>query len=295
MALKKIAYIVSHQRSGSTLLSMLLGSHPEMFCVGELRLLGKYLNSPKGICLCGNHLDQCPFWTKILSDLEKNPKTLATSLKIKRWHLILNTGYGRAKKILPSLPRYAYFKKHDMILNDLIEIYHKAATETGMQIVIDSSKHPFTGRFLYSALPGQVKLIFLIRDGRGFVNSLKKRGVSIKKAAKMWLHAVQKMRMIRLGIPEDNLFFLKYEELCREPKETMGKLCSFLDVPYHEDMLIVNKTDKHDIAGSPSITRSSRKRISISYDESWRMGLDNTEIQTFHNIAGKMNSLLGYH
>ncbi len=84
----KVIYIVSDSHSGSTLLDLILGSHPLIQSVGEVRrirtksvslesLLAYNLidevNSNKTLityCSCGLPIDKCNFWSKVIEDYE---------------------------------------------------------------------------------------------------------------------------------------------------------------------------------------------------------------------------------
>src|SRR5688500_13230575 len=62
----KIACIIGHGLSGSTLLTLLLGAHPEIATVGELVIAARYKDDPIAhICSCGSPYRACPFWQAI--------------------------------------------------------------------------------------------------------------------------------------------------------------------------------------------------------------------------------------
>ncbi len=59
-----LAYILSANYSGSTLLAMLLGSQPEAFTMGEMRVPA--LQNPDTYrCSCGELIKQCGFWNEV--------------------------------------------------------------------------------------------------------------------------------------------------------------------------------------------------------------------------------------
>ena len=64
----RLVYILAASHSGSTLLAMILGSHPEVCTVGELKAtsLGNADDYP---CSCRRRIRDCPFWTRIRSDM----------------------------------------------------------------------------------------------------------------------------------------------------------------------------------------------------------------------------------
>jgi hypothetical protein len=64
----RLVYLLAASHSGSTLVGLLLGSHPEISTVGELKFtsLG---DIDRYRCSCGEFLLQCPFWRKVRSEL----------------------------------------------------------------------------------------------------------------------------------------------------------------------------------------------------------------------------------
>ena len=61
----KTAYILSAGRSGSTLLSRMLGAHPETFAVGEISHLPKNI-ALNTTCMCGSPVRECPVWNSVV-------------------------------------------------------------------------------------------------------------------------------------------------------------------------------------------------------------------------------------
>lgn len=62
----ELAYILAASHSGSTLLSMLLGSHPRVATVGELKLSASAMGKiSRYRCSCGEFIRQCNFWRKV--------------------------------------------------------------------------------------------------------------------------------------------------------------------------------------------------------------------------------------
>src|SRR3972149_7709066 len=65
-----LVYILAASHSGSTLLAMLLGSHPKLCTVGELK--ANSLGDP-GVyrCSCRKVIKECPFWNGITNDMRE--------------------------------------------------------------------------------------------------------------------------------------------------------------------------------------------------------------------------------
>src|SRR5687767_4695914 len=59
----RMAYILAASHSGSTLLAMLLGAHPQACTAGELK--GARGSSDTYRCSCGEPIRDCGFWKRI--------------------------------------------------------------------------------------------------------------------------------------------------------------------------------------------------------------------------------------
>jgi len=68
--MKQLIYILSASHSGSTLLALLLGTHPRMVTAGELKAthLG---DLTRYRCSCGEPIRQCPFWRQVCEGMAR--------------------------------------------------------------------------------------------------------------------------------------------------------------------------------------------------------------------------------
>jgi hypothetical protein len=66
----KVIYIASPSYSGSTLLSCIMGNHPDIATVCELTGLIPGINIETYYCSCGKLITQCCFWANIKTDME---------------------------------------------------------------------------------------------------------------------------------------------------------------------------------------------------------------------------------
>ena len=64
----RVAYIIGHGHSGSTLLDLMLGTHSTFVSTGEVKHLGAAVHGTKhDLCICGQTISDCPFWQRVLS------------------------------------------------------------------------------------------------------------------------------------------------------------------------------------------------------------------------------------
>src|SRR5947208_1570085 len=64
----RFVYVMAHSFSGSTLLSFLLGAHPEVATVGEMYISPAF-NTEGYLCSCGEPIDGCPFWRHVAVEM----------------------------------------------------------------------------------------------------------------------------------------------------------------------------------------------------------------------------------
>ena len=65
-----IVYIMGHGFSGSTLLTFLLGSHPQIATVGELGIAPRAKTNPEEyFCSCREPIRDCGFWRRVTREM----------------------------------------------------------------------------------------------------------------------------------------------------------------------------------------------------------------------------------
>ena len=66
----RVLYVAGTGRSGSTLVSTILGHLPGVFSAGELRFLWLRGVTQDQMCGCGARFSACPVWVDVMADLE---------------------------------------------------------------------------------------------------------------------------------------------------------------------------------------------------------------------------------
>ncbi len=78
------------------------------------------------------------------------------------------------------------------------------------------------------------RIIFVVRDGRDAVVSMRKRYGNYERGLKRWL---DDNRDGLKWINDDRVMMLKYEDLVRNYEEFMPRVCEFIGEEFEEDML----------------------------------------------------------
>lgn len=233
---QKIILIAGIGHSGSTILDMALGCHPQVVGLGEV---SKVLRTPlkdfkmkyyQGRCSCGTLPAECPFWKPTLNALQEHP---SRSIE----------------------------KKYDDLIPYFQENY---STE---HILLDSSKtvRPFMSHLHKNY---DVSVIFLVRDIRSWIHSRQTRegGGTLRLMLRWWRGNRRTLRFLRRH--KMNTFVLGYEELALYPRQMLEKVCSFAGIEFHENMLRPANTKSHIIRGNAA--KSDKEKVSeIRYDARW--------------------------
>lgn len=293
--------MVSDERSGSTLLDMLLSSSDDAVSVGEMRLLSNHINR-EGFgytwdwkCTCEKSINECGFWSSVIRqyDIQHPGSEIETAVEIK-------LGFKELIKaiFLSYIGRLSqYYDKNNknyIIAEKCWSIYNAIYDLTGKLNIVDSSKKSEQLYYLAKTSPGiKIKSIHIVRDSRGVANSKLKWENSIGKRVRFslckglfaWFFVNLKIKKTLEHLHNVDSLRINYEELCEKPAEVMTKICDFLGIKYSENMLVMDVVGKHNIAGTPN--RFGKRNEAISKDEKWK-GNINYKRNIFINYLGRV-------
>lgn len=198
----KIVYIAGYGRSGSSILGVLLGSHPEVFNAGALGQSRAMVRNG-GTCSCGLSLKDCPFWSN--------------AVRLHRGH-------------------------DSPVRQDSLGLAEFAAHRTDTSHVIDGSKttyryalHPYH----YVRDTKEVFIVHLVRHPSGVLksalkgrNSRLERGDGSESAGRSferfrtflgWFHA-NLIAMAYGWLYSDRYIRVAFEELCSDPSRELARI-----------------------------------------------------------------------
>ncbi|QIG49933.1 sulfotransferase [Nordella sp. HKS 07] len=231
--LPKLVYIAGYGRSGSTVLSIALGQHKEIFGCGEIITLGHHVWENNEYCSCGSPIHDCEFWreTVALWGKEESPSLVSDYGKLQDQFESLISISRMLRKTL----RRESFNTYSRHTLRLLEVVSKRSSRG---LVVDSSKHP--GRAAALALiPGlDLYVIHLVRDGRGVAWSLlkayqrdKRIGLQKDIEAKPVMRTAFRWATVNLAteslarrLGPRRFVRIRYEDFTRDPKECLKKI-----------------------------------------------------------------------
>lgn len=233
-------FIASLGHSGSTLLDLMLGSHPRLVSLGEVHATLARAAEKQNVCTCGKAAEECPIWGPVLAATRQDPRR----------------PYGE--------------------LHALVQERVRAVCGDGVATV-DSSKHVPALAALPAEERRALRVVFLVKDVRSFVASAVDRSLPWTKRLRNttpWSVARWRSgnRRFEEYFARERIaaFTLGYEELCFKPAAVLPKLCEFLGVPYDPAVLAPRGERAHVLRGN-RMRFDPERRAAVSYDARWMM------------------------
>ena len=310
-----IIYIAGSGRSGTTILDRVLGTYPNVASFNEVyRLLIEGM-AENNLCACGEPFEQCRFWQKVVANVFPNPGDVD---RIR----LLHKKFDHTRHVLRLL-LFPYGRKYRRDLEEYCEwlskLYFTLARESGVSVLVDSSKVP-SRALLLSRSPGlQVHVIHVVRDLRAVTNawmgqkynpaaddSLPK--YSVFRSILFWYARQFMTEMLKLRMPYKRVL---YEEFSARPKEVLESAWNSVEsmqgasLPFEKDGSI-NLQPLHSIGGNPgrfatgptflrpdrkwmdTMPAGTRKLVSVlGFPLLWRYGYFGLNIHQDRDINGE--------
>lgn len=140
--------------------------------------------------------------------------------------------------------------------------------------------------------------IYLHRDGRDVACSFKKAIVGEKHVyhiARQWKSDQEKSLEVEQSIPSDRFINVKYRDLITDPESILKKICSFLNVPFNQNMLnYFHAEEALKTAKSGKMWQNLSRPIMAGNYNKYLKELTPEEIRIFEIVAGDTLEKLGY-
>jgi hypothetical protein len=303
-----VIFVSGKGRSGSTVLSMVLGELDGVVAGGELRFLWQRGIVENRNCGCGRPFADCPVWSEVADRLVGDggeiggdvERVAAAHDRIFRWLAVprLLAG-GRALRGWDDLDLWAEATGH---------LYRALADATGAGLVVDSSKWPVDPGML-GLVPGIRPIaVQLVRDPRAVAWSWQRRkahfdldegremdrfGPVHSSASWVARNAVVEAATTRWRVPR---LVLRYEEFVADPSSTVRRIGDAAGVHLDPAGTIeghtVRRGGDHIVAGNP--TRFGGGSIELAPDDEWRTGLPRSQRWAVTTVTAPLLRRYGY-
>ncbi|MCK5137977.1 MAG: sulfotransferase [Bacteroidales bacterium] len=142
------------------------------------------------------------------------------------------------------------------------------------------------------------RYIYLHRDGRDVACSFKKAIVGEKHVyhiARQWKSDQEKSMEVEQNIPSDRFINVKYRDLITNPESVLKNICSFLNVPFNQNMLdYFHAEESLKTARSGKMWQNLSQPIMAWNYNKYLKELTAQEIRVFEIVAGETLERLGY-
>jgi len=260
-------FIIGVPRSGTTLLSVMLSNHPEVYVDGDsvgmplARLYRRYLRGN-----CASNADEAGAFLQ---------KLLARSYK------------GRLQRLTEGV-------LWDAGSESLQEFFFRAvcafAERQGKKMWGD--KTPELNFYLQEIIQlfPDAKFIHLLRDPRPNAWSLHQRQLyPLPLAAQYWREINGMACAQRNLLGADRFLILKYEDLLQYPRESMEEVCSFLGLPFVEEVLDPGKN-----ISTLSADAYVKPKLDATRLEAWKEKMTTSQIREVERIVADLMLELNY-
>jgi len=298
----ELGFIMAASHSGSTLLAMLLGSHPQATTIGDT---GGTIHrkDPEYQCSCGCRAKECLFWQQVEDQMacrgfELNIADFGTRfeypenrfinrvLRAEHRGPVMEAARDLVLGLSPGWRRQArtIAKRNAALVETVNEIANS-------QILIDSSKHPIRAKFLLRISELKVRIIHLVRDGRGVAHTyVHDNGLSVEEAAFEWRVNVQADEQLLARLDPSLWKQVRYEDLCANPRGELQELCVFLGLDPSQVNLDFRSAGLHVFGNKMRLSSEEAVRL----DDRWQTDFTPSEISQIERLTKQQLVKYGY-
>jgi hypothetical protein len=289
-----VLYITSSSFSGSTLLSFLLNTHPDITTVGEMEgWKDADVNSFQ--CSCGAVLKTCPYFVKIAGVFEQHHLPFSPNDFGTGYRLVDNTRFNQyLTESLPRIRNTRVEQLRDWMLRHMpgfskqieqnnranVLFMQTALALTGSKVFVDADKSPYRMRYLLRLSDINLQPLYLVRDPRGVVTTfMENRGWDAALAMKVWIK--EQLDILRILQEFPHSIRIYYEDLCEDVNGVLAQIHRFAGVtpqPFSGDF---QAAQHHILGNSMRLDRIGK----IVKSERWKTKLSAGDQETIARIA----------
>lgn len=272
-------FIIGSGRSGNTLLRSILVTHPSLAIPPESYVLQSVYRK--------FHLYRNLAW----EDLVKIVVAEFESHK-QFYHWDIN--------LIPIYQKVLTLPKEDRTLAKIVDsIYRHYAAEKFPGATLWGDKTPMNTLYLnwIDKMFPKSLYIHIIRDGRDVVSSYLKAGIydNVKDASWRWMASVERAKRLGQALSNERYMELRYEDLVSSPEVEVKKVCNFLGIQFHDNMLKPQENaSKLGDAAKLSHHSNLYQPINSSSIGKWKKNLDTNQKKIVQKKISRLLEGLGY-
>lgn len=267
-------FLSGNQRSGKTLLQLILASHPEISISPGTNVIAKVLFRMPADKPLGD------------ANLREMRQVLQKDRKFKAWRVDHDAFRAQLDDYRDLTPGQAV---------ERIMAFFRDQTKPGARY-IGNKKGCYCkdGDLVKRVYPG-AKMIFMLRDPRGAVASMLETQPEhdLTSASLTWMIKARRIRAIQEQFPDD-VRVCRYESLVSDPEAEVRGVTDFLGLDFVPEML--SQYRHNDVVRHRTDTTHSEtyQAITTRMIEEWRQTLDSDQIAAVEGIVGSELVKSGY-
>jgi len=276
-------FIVGCQRSGTTMLRLMLTAHPDVCIPPESMFFTEMADA------FGEGLSQTSQIEELINRLYKNAK-------FREWGVDRSVLYER----LVEKVSCSYGQAVSEIYQTYRHLFDSEAERWGDKNPYHIHRLPVIFRHFPNS-----NVVHIIRDVRGVFNSHKSRSVLknwshldsnqlLKSVSDKWNECI---RIHQRYLDDDRVTHLFYEDLVEDPQDVLRKICEAVDLPYSQEMLHFHEKNREEQL-VPSHRREWHEKtfqpIEPDRATAWKDSLSSSEIEALEILSGDTLTHFGY-
>jgi Sulfotransferase family len=266
-------FILGAPRSGTSLLSRMLDSHPAIAVPDETKIFNTFLP------LLPAYGDLCE---------PSRLRRLVTDIVAWRWIRRL-PGPPEVDAVLARVAR----PDLGAVFAAVIDCWAMGQGKARW-----GEKTPSNLYFWAEIAPSfpQAAIVHILRDGRDVAISQIQAPFgpkTIPAAAERWVYFVAGVRALREQVGEDRFVEIRYEDLLASPRETMATVLGLIGEPFDSAVLEFHRRQR-PVGTDPVNDRNIQRPLQVANSGKWAGAIGPRELEIFESIAGPMLDACGY-
>jgi hypothetical protein len=292
---REYVFLASSPYSGSTLLSFLLASHPAVATISDVSGRRRAGQMETFRCSCGRRMVDCDFWSRLR---ERAAARGMADLDLGDFDLGFDTTHhGPLSRIQARSLRWPALEQlRDRALAPLgvaagmrevgarsWALANAVMDLTDASVFVDASKERLRIRYLERYLPIRPRVVHLVRDVRGVVESTLRRGKRsdpMARIASEWARTNDSIEQQLRELPPERQLRIRYEDLCADVNGTLRAAFTFFGVDPDAELRPIGG-EQHMLGNQMRLSAPSEVRL----DERWRAALEQQEAQAIVRAA----------
>jgi hypothetical protein len=277
----KVIYLLGAARSGTSLLTTLLGELPGFFAAAEMRLLWGGFDAR--LCGCGAPVAECPIWSAAIEAARS-----VSGLRSPEQFVQLQNRTTRTRHV-PALVALGMNRDAAAYLDIMTEMYLSLADASGAAIIVDSSKSAAEAALLRESRAIDARVVHVIRDARAVAYSWSRIGWrepenrrSTPGATFAWPASNGAAEVALRTYDSVSKMRVRYEDYVVEPADFIARIAQMADaaagdMAFLRGSAASSRDSAHMVGGNR--LRFDREVVTLKPDTEWRENLSTGRAQ----------------